>query len=261
MALASEDIWEPELEGQFLFSRSLLTFAYRQRKDVVLSSIEDNRIITSRVSTDGVDLPRNWFLLDDGMRLMCSKDFILDLISLQPCCIPDPAAQEEYCRRTTRRQTHYISDSFVFGDYTISHFKYFGFVCYKGSEQVWKITCQGYLYSDMIFQNGCILFCTSGLGGHFYVVRLSTGEVLLDLNTHGTQQFITSDKSVFLLSRNKKSEIIIISSLDWTVVERIHVSGMITPSSRFSINNGKLYVVSFLYKNGSPKQVLLNVVE
>lgn len=54
---------------------------------------------------------------------------------------------------------------------------------------LWTFTFIGYLYTDVFEYDGIIYFGTAGQGGRFYGLNLLRGEVLHEINTHGTTRF------------------------------------------------------------------------
>lgn len=54
---------------------------------------------------------------------------------------------------------------------------------------LWTFTFIGYLYTDVFEYDGVIYFGTAGQGGRFYGLNLLRGEVLHEINTHGTTRF------------------------------------------------------------------------
>ena len=54
---------------------------------------------------------------------------------------------------------------------------------------LWTFTFIGYLYTDVFEYDGIIYFGTAGQGGRFYGLNLLSGEVLHEINTHGTTRF------------------------------------------------------------------------
>lgn len=258
--LAYGDIWEPEFQGIFIPSEAGVTFAYRQRRHVILSLIEEASIRERVIETPNrVDLPGDWVFFDDSKLLMCSKDFLIDTVRGRPSNLPDESYSLAYDKKQQWGK-HLLYDCFVFGDYTISHHGQFGFVCNKGNTQIWKISCQGYLYTDMILYKDTVLFGTAGLGGHFYAVKLSTGEVVCDINTHGTTQFVLFNSCFYLPSRDTASKVLAISADTWDVADETVLCGTLSPYSRFTVVSNLLFVTTFSYTKRLPQQALMNVV-
>ena len=85
----------------------------------------------------------------------------------------------------------YEESDFSFPPYTISHKGSFGYVCTRGGETVWSFRTQGYLYTDMRLYGDTVVFGTAGAGGHFVGLRLSDGSAVFDLNTKGTDRYLT----------------------------------------------------------------------
>ena len=259
LPLPSKAIWEPEYEGVFLHINSRVCFAYKQGKTIHFSTIEDERIVTKEIMTDGVDLPVKWILVNNGSCLMCSERYCFDLNAMQPCVNINEQYRQEYFAKSLSRGMHLVNDDYVFGDYTISHYKECGFLCKKSGKQIWKVNCRGYLYTDIRLYHDCILFGTDGMGGHFYVIELSTGEIKCDINTHGTKDFIVYNNMVYLLSR-KENKILEVSADTWIINDEVALAGKVSSSSRFIIDGDRIFAVTFEYMSRRPRRVLINAV-
>jgi len=260
LVLSSEDIWEPDFEGVFLRSNSRLFFAHRRGKSIVFSAIEERKAEAKVVETTGTDLPANWLIVNNGTLLMYSEHCCIDLNTMQSFVVKDEHLHHEYLKNSVLRGLHLIYDTFVFGEYQISHYKECGLKCEKTSKQIWKANCRGYLYTDIILYNDCILFGTAGMGGHFYVIKLSNGEIKCDINTRGTGSFIVSNDKVYLLSREEKSKILKLSADTWNILDEIVIPGKVSSCSRLAMECDRLYAVSFLYKSKLPRQAIMNVI-
>ena len=120
---------------------------------------------------------------------------------------------------------HFERDDFVFGDYTISHSGEWGSVCHKNNQQLWKRSLKGYLYTDMIQNQGNVTFGTSGQGGHFYSVNIDTGETVFDFNTKGTSKFFDVNGNFYFCSTDQKTTQILKIDYNGTILETIEVEG------------------------------------
>lgn len=59
----------------------------------------------------------------------------------------------------------------------------------ESGERLWTFTVIGYLYTDISEYDGIIYFGTAGQGGRFYGLNLLSGEVIHEVNTHGTSRY------------------------------------------------------------------------
>ena len=127
-------------------------------------------------------------------------------------------------------------------------------------EILWKLRCRGYLYADIQMAGDCVLILTAGAGGHFYAVRLTTGEVLCDINNGGTKQFVLDVDRVYLLSRKGGSRALAVSTKDWKPLWEESLQHTVSTSSRFAVRDGVLYAVTFRYKNRLPAEAYLETL-
>lgn len=260
IVLASKDIWEPDFEGVFLHSNSRLLFAHRRGKSIVITTIEGGEDEEKVIETIEADLPAYWILVNKGTILMHSEHYCIDLHSMQSRAVTDIFHRQEYKKNVVLCGQHLVSDDFDFGDYKIAHYKECGLICKRAGEQRWRINCRGYLYTDILLFHDCVLFGTAGMGGHFYAIELSTGEIKCDVNTGGTGYFILSGDIVYLLSRGKNSKVLAISADTWRIQDEITIGGKVSSYSRLALECNRLYAVSFQYKDKLPVQAQMNVI-
>ena len=258
--LASGALWEPEWEGPFFSIGPRLYFAAKERRELLLFIHEDAALQTRRIQIHGLDLPSDWMLWEDKSLLLCGENAALDLRSLAPCACPDEQTLQAYQQRKKSWGQHLVNDSFRFGDYTVSHEGQCGFVCTRGGAILWKLRCRGYLYADIQMAGDCVLILTAGAGGHFYAVRLTTGEVLCDINNGGTKQFVLDVDRVYLLSRKGGSRALAVSTKDWKPLWEESLQHTVSTSSRFAVRDGVLYAVTFRYKNRLPAEAYLETL-
>lgn len=258
--LASGKLWEPEWEGLFFSIGPQLFFAARERRELLLFTLEDAALQTRRIQIYGLDLPSDWMLREDKSLLLCGENAALDLHSLVPGTGPEEQYLKEYQQRKRSWGLHLVNDSFRFDDFTVSHEGQCGFVCTRGGETLWKLRCQGYLYADMQMAGDCILILTAGAGGHFYAVHLTTGEVLCDINTGGTKQFVLDVDRVYLLSRKGGNRALVVSTKDWKTLWEESLQHTVSTSSRFAVRGGTLHAVTFRYKNRLPVEAYLETL-
>ncbi len=103
-----------------------------------------------------------------------------------------PVENAEYVALRHLDVAHFYEESdFSFPPYTISHKGSFGYVCARAGVPVWSFRTQGYLYTDMKLYGDTIVFGTAGAGGHFVALRLSDGTPVFDINTKGTDRYLT----------------------------------------------------------------------
>lgn len=121
---------------------------------------------------------------------------------------------------------HLECDDFVFGEYTISHYGQWGYMCKKNDELLWKVSLKGYLYTDIILNQNNIVFGTSGQGGHFYSLNIETGEIVFDYNTRGTSKFYHVNDSFYFCSTDNKGTQILRIDYSGNILEKIDIEGV-----------------------------------
>ena len=120
---------------------------------------------------------------------------------------------------------HFELDDFVFGEYTISHYGQWGYMCKKNEKLLWKKSLKGYLYTDIIVNQSNIVFGTAGQGGHFYSLNIDTGEIVFDFNTKGTSVFYQVNNSFYFCSTDNKSTQILRIDYSGNILEKIEIEG------------------------------------
>ena len=151
---------------------------------------------------------------------------------------------------------HEESD-FSFPPYTISHKGSFGYVCTRGGEAVWNFRTQGYLYTDMKLYGDTVVFGTAGAGGHFVALRLTDGTPVFDINTGGTDRYLTVGDRVYTYAGGKKGLLSV--GLDGSA-ETLPLPGHTVNSCPLWTGGDTLLCMSFGMKGGRYTTVYLNGV-
>lgn len=172
----------------------------------------NNRILNCYFFDNGLGITEIAFRLSDGQILTWGAN----------------GSTKEYKERyqKTHKPYHFESDTFVFGEYTISHYGQWGYMCKKKDQLLWKISLKGYLYTDMIRNQSNIVFGTSGQGGHFYSLNIDTGEIVFDFNTKGTSVFYDINNSFYFCSTDKNSTQILRIDYFGNTLEKIEIEGV-----------------------------------
>ena len=71
---------------------------------------------------------------------------------------------------------------------------------------MWKIKIKGYLYTDIVFKEDCLIFGTAGNGGALYCVALESGTVLMEYSNGDASQFAWKENSI--ISRDTKGNLV-----------------------------------------------------
>lgn len=105
--------------------------------------------------------------------------------------------------REIKEMTHreFISPKFENGDYYVEDHGYKMNCKFKGNA-IWSFRHGvSFLYTNFFLYPGKIYFGTSGNGGHFYGLELSTGKMIIDINTGGTEHIAYIKNHAYLQCR------------------------------------------------------------
>ena len=250
--LGRGDIRERDYKGHVVQLNEQPVFFFRgENKRIACAELSNNGIDKISYITDQQigSKPENWLFVDNSHLLMVSQDLCFDLLSKVAVDRILPEYAHEYQHKVIDRAMHLEYDGFTFGDYEISRKGVRGYTCKLHGKLLWKLTVYGYLYTDFFLKDGRILFGTDGQGGHFYIVDLKSGELVCDINTHGTNCFAIKDDKVYVLKRGKESAVLEISINDGIVRDSIRIGGCATMESPLVLSQDRLYYVSFLFRD------------
>lgn len=93
--------------------------------------------------------------------------------------------------------------SVSFGDYQFELYGNCEYQCIskKDGKILWKNKHQGYRYTDFELKGDKIFFGTAGFGGRLYCYNLYSGEVICNINTHGTSDYVWMKIKFFAVVR------------------------------------------------------------
>ena len=128
---------------------------------------------------------------------------------------------------TEKHNSHNLTlDDFIFGEYTISHYGEWGYMCKKNGQLLWKKSLKGYLYTEIVLNQNNIVFGTAGQGGHFYSLNIDTGDIIFDFNTKGTSKYFDANNSYYFCSVDNRSTQIFRIDYNGKILENIEVDGV-----------------------------------
>ena len=128
---------------------------------------------------------------------------------------------------TEKHNSHDLTlDDFIFGEYTISHYGEWGYMCKKNGQLLWKKSLKGYLYTEIVLNQDNIVFGTAGQGGHFYSLNIDTGDIIFDFNTKGTSKYFDANNSYYFCSVDNRSTQIFRIDHNGKILENIEVDGV-----------------------------------
>lgn len=253
------ELWEPRYRGRLVRSGGKSWFLYARSFQLVGAAVGSEGLTAPEVLISGarIDLPPRWFVsAQDPNCLICGEDCGLNLQTLQRA---DADVRQEYRDKGEFGGYDIPPLSFRFGDYVVSHNQRSGFCCRRGDAPVWRFSAQGYLYTDVVRspeREDAIVFGTDGHGGHFYMLELATGKPICDLNTRGTNHYVCTEGSFYLLSREKQSKLLRVSARDGSVMEELLLEGRVNTCSRILRDGDYLLATTFRYKAGAPVAML-----
>ena len=170
---------------------------------------------------------------------------------------PEESAQYTALKHLDVPYFHEESD-FSFPPYTISHKGSFGYVCSRDGTPVWSFRTQGYLYTDMKLYGDTVIFGTAGAGGHFVALRLTDGTPVSDVNTKGTDRYLTVGNRFYTYAGGKNG--LLSAGLDGSV-ESLPLCGYTANSCPLWTDGETLLCMSFGMKGGRYTTVYLHGVE
>ena len=128
---------------------------------------------------------------------------------------------------TEKHNSHNLTlDDFIFGEYTISHYGEWGYMCKKNGQLLWKKSLKGYLYTEIVLNQDNIVFGTAGQGGHFYSLNIDTGDIIFDFNTKGTSKYFDANNSYYFCSVDNRNTQIFRIDYNGKILENIEVDGV-----------------------------------
>ena len=132
-------------------------------------------------------------------------------------------------KKSSERKTnsHNLTlDDFVFGEYTISHYGEWGYMCKKNGQLLWKKSLKGYLYTEIELNQDNIVFGTAGQGGHFYSLNIETGEIVFDFNTKGTSKYFDVNDSYYFCSTDNKTTQVLRIDYSGNILGNVELEGI-----------------------------------
>ena len=233
---------------------------YRFTREGVLTETATHPIPDSiAVGSHRLELSYRWAPLPDSPR---------QAIALGSAWGFDPA-RREVVSLTPEERDAYIAlrhldvpyfheeSDFSFPPYTISHKGSFGYVCTRGGEAVWSFRTHGYLYTDMKLYEDTVVFGTAGAGGHFVALRLTDGTPVFDINTGGTDRYVTVGDRFYTYAGGKKG---LLSVGPDGSAETLPLPGHTVNSCPLWADGNTLLCMSFGMKGGRYTTVWLNGV-
>lgn len=212
-----------------------------------------------QMNTHRLELGYRWLHLPDSPRRVVAlgSAWGFDPVRREVIALtPEESAAYMALRHLDVPYFHEESD-FSFPPYTISHKGSFGYVCSREGAPVWSFRTQGYLYTDMALYGDTVVFGTAGAGGHFVGLRLTDGVPVFDINTKGTDRYVTAGDRFYTYAGGKKGLLSV--GLDGSA-ELLPLPGYTDGSCPLWTDGGTLLCMSFGMKGGRYTEVRLNAV-
>lgn len=256
-----ENLWIPQCFGLFIKLNKTVSFFFQNNSKLLSLSEEDvnPQVIHSESS---IPLPYDWRAVEtaEDSFLLFSEDFGLNLKNNELCHKISPQLQAEY-KHQKRPANYYVDAPKYLGEYTILHKGNWGYICMKDHSKLWEFTGRAYLYTDMIRWNDRLFFGTGGQGGYFYVLDIQTGVPLTAIKTGGTQCIIHADNHCYVLSNEKKGQLLCIDLLDGRIVSKCDLPGTADLKSRITRIDNHIHAITFNGPRSQPKSMTWSCIE
>ena len=189
--LKNKNIWADLLKGKFVLYNNSLFFLYMSGYgELTLLELENGGIKNKYVffeSLKSLNIPSKWVV--DG----CNKIAVADGICVD---LQTKSMVNHVCEGKAERH----KTAYEFGDYSVLYNESYKYTCKKNDKTLWNIVVRGYLYTGIQKYENNLIFGTDGMGGHFCIVDIENGEIKLNINTGGTNQFCIRNDNAYLLN-------------------------------------------------------------
>lgn len=169
------------------------------------------------------------------------EDLFLDITEKIIRIKPSVSMLRDYkCDSTVIHEEESVS----YGDYEFRLYGNCGYQCIdkKSGRVLWKNKHQGYRYTDFEIKDDKVFFGTAGFGGKLYCYDLYSGEIICNINTHGTSAYIWHNNNIFC--RDEKGNLILVDPYENKIVECFKMRGQIPYHSVFTIIDDYLYTLT-----------------
>lgn len=231
--------WEPQLQGVFAHHAGEPAFFWLEHGGSMHAMLltAERGLLRRLPPVAGLSLPRHWRLLEECSLLQLTDSHALDLNTLQliPHDLPTP-----------RKEAY---PSFTLGDYRIDYNAGHKLICTRSGEVAWTFKIQAYLYTPVLPWQDLIFFGTSGNGGHFYILRLATGEVVADVRTGGTVYIAQEDGLCYIIANMPKAHLLQVEIATGRITGDLPLPGKGTDSS-LRLMDGQIHAITYQYKSG-----------
>lgn len=229
--------WAPMLAGIFTRHDGLPVFFWKEEKRCAMLPSGTDAPVLYAPPIPGLSLPCSWYLLEEQSLLLLTDRYAVDLDCLRivPHTYPLP-----------RKEAY---PSFMLGDYRIDYNGGHTLTCTRDGEPLWHFKIQAYLYTSITQCGSLILFGTSGNGGHFYILRLETGEVVTDIRTGGTIHFAQADGRCYVLTDAPKAKLLQLDVAAGRILEELPLPGKSADCS-LRLMDGQVHAITYQFKSG-----------
>ncbi len=235
--------WENIMDGPMLYHQGDVYFFCANFTEILAFSGKRQALVGVYPAKGG--LPRKWRFVDEEKPyVVLDKDWAIDLSTNKLISPLQENILNKY-KQQLKPDLYYEEAPFTWQNYRIEHMGYWGYICKKDSEPIWKFSGQAYLYTDMLFSPGRVAFGTAGQGGYFYILDLETGVPVLRLKTGGTVYIERLGDSCFVLHNDKTAHMLRINIDSGEIIDRVPLPGVATAHSVIKLLEGKLYAITF----------------
>ncbi len=236
--LKNKNIWVGLLKGKFVLYDNSLFFLYQNGYDeLTLLELENGGIKNKNVffaNPKSLNIPSKWVVDNDKIAVgdgICvdlkTKSIVNHVCSIEP-------------------ERH--KSAYEFGEYTVLYNEASNYTSKKNDKTLWNIAVRGYLYTGIQKYGNDLIFGTDGMGGHFCIVDIESGEIKLDINTGGTNHFCVHNGSAYLLNV-KKNTALCVSLCNYNITDEVKLYGKAAFESSLYLFDDILYVSTFKNEN------------
>ena len=205
---------------------------------IYLSCGKDREVFKStRFYRDKCDSLQQEFHQEEKKQVDLFLDITEKIIRIKPT---ESMLSDYRCLSTVISEEKSVS----FGDYELMLYGSCGYQCIskKNGKILWKNKHQGYRYTDFELKDDKLLFGTAGFGGRLYCYNINNGDVICNINTHGTSDYIWHEDKIFC--RGADGSLILVDPYNNKIVNSFKLRGQILHQSTFSIINNRLYTLT-----------------
>ena len=255
--LGVEDIFQPSCTCNFFYYNDYLYYSFSTvNKDIITSKGRcGESLFTYKInpvsgeytkylydfSNDGkILLSDEWhYFIDNGLIIYIGKylRILEDKIILE----------NTYPKNIMHKN---LSHEYIFDEIIIKYNGEKKLYCINKSngKELWNITLIGYLYTEIEYKDGNIIFGTSGMGSVLYTIELESGIIKRNDNNARASRYSWYNDTIIL--PDKKGNIQIVNPYANETIDNYKIkNGKLTDYSPIKIYENKIFTIAFNNKN------------